>query len=482
MNAPRVFRNTALLLLAQVLVTPVVVLVNAIAARTLGSADFGRFYQALTFTSFVFLLVEWGQPAVLTAKVAIRRSAAGELLGSALAIRLCAAVLAGATVPFLCLLAGYDRDFVIVVALAILGGTFATLSGACQDVVRGFERMDFAAASYVGWQFLSAAAVVPTLLLGGGLRGLLIAQGVCAAVGAVFMLTLLPRMSVPKLSVRFAAVQDLLRSGRPFLVFGLVLMLQPLVDAALLSRFAPAESLGWYAAARKLVGALTFPAVALVASLYPVLCRLHVEDRDGFRRTAADALSAVAIGVVPIALGCALFPELGVAIFGQSRYGPAQDDLRVLAPYILLVYLSMPIGSCLVSSGRQVAWTVVQFVSVLISAGLDPPLIRWFQAHAGNGGLGVCVATVVSEILMLSGGLWLLPEGILRRIPRRPLACALLSGAVMAATAAIALSVTSLDALTRAILAVLAYVVSVKLCGGVNFLELRSLMGVLRRR
>jgi len=80
---------------------------------------------------------------------------------------------------------------------------------------------------------------------------------------------------------------------------------------------------------------------------------------------------------------------------------------------------------------------------------------------------------------MLSGGLWLLPEGILRQIPRRPLACALLSGAAMAA---VALYVTSLDALPRAILAVLAYAVCLTLSGGVNFSELRSLVGVLRKR
>src|SRR5262249_28553577 len=151
-----------------------------------------------------------------------------------------------------------------------------------------------------------------------------------------------------------------------------------MVDAAMLSKFSAPEGMGWYAAARKLVGVLTFPASALLAALYPTLCRLRLEDMDAYRRTAADALYIVTIVVVPIALGCALFPQVGVAIFGQSNYGPANDDLRLLAPYILLVYFSMPLGSCLTSSGRQVAWTLVQFACVIVSAVLDPPLIRWF--------------------------------------------------------------------------------------------------------
>jgi Na+-driven multidrug efflux pump len=50
---------------------------------------------------------------------------------------------------------------------------------------------------------------------------------------------------------------------------------------------------------------------------------------------------------------------------------------------------------------------MIQFASVIVSAACDPPLIIWFQAHTGNGGLGVCVATVGSEVLMLAGGLYL---------------------------------------------------------------------------
>jgi O-antigen/teichoic acid export membrane protein len=418
LHATRVFRNTSLLVIAQAIVTPISVLSNAIAARALGSANFGLLYQALTFSSFVFLFVEWGQSSVLTGRVARQRSAAGELLGSGISFRLAAALAALILVPAVCLLAGYDLQFLIVLELMMVLATFTSVSAACQDVFRGFERTDFAAGSYVGWQLLSAAVVIPTLLAGGGLRGMLIAQVSCAVLGMLFVLKMLPRMQVPKLSVRREVVVDLFRAGHPFILFGLVLLLQPVIDAAMLSKFAATDSMGWYAAARKLVGILIFPAAALVAALYPTLCRLHAEDADAYRKTAGDALFAVCVFVVPVALGCGLFPEVGVAIFGQQNFAPAADDLRILAPYVFLVYFSMAIGSCLVSAGRQNGWTLVQLGSVALSAALDPPLISWFQSHSGNGGLGVCTAAVISEVCMVCGGLWLLPKGILVQIPR----------------------------------------------------------------
>jgi O-antigen/teichoic acid export membrane protein len=411
-------RNTGLLVLAQAIVTPLSILINAVAGRTLGAANFGLLYQSLTFSSFVFLFVEWGQSNVLTGKVARQRTQAGELLGSAIFLRAGAALLALIAVPVACALAGYDRDFLIVLELAMLAAGFLTVAGACQDVFRGFERTDFAAASFVGFQLLSAAVVIPTLLRGGGVRGLLIAQASCAALGMLFVLKMLPRMDVPKLSVHREVMGELFRGGHPFILFGLVLLLQPVVDAAMMSKFATAQSMGWYAAARKLVGILTFPAAALIAALYPTLCRLYAQDQAAYRRTAADALLTVSLVVLPVTAGCGFFPQLGVAIFGLRDFGPAADDLRILAPYIFLVYFSMVIGSCLVSAGRQNAWTVVQLGSVVVSAALDPPLISWFQNHYGNGGLGVCTAAVLSEVLMVGGGLWLLPKGILAEVPR----------------------------------------------------------------
>jgi O-antigen/teichoic acid export membrane protein len=477
LSTRKVLHNAGLLVVAQAIATPIAVVVNALAARKLGAADFGSLYQALTFSAFAFLFVEWGQPNVLMARVAMQHDSSGRLLGSALVFRLAMSALAILGVSAVCLLARYDARFITLMALVMVGSTFATLSGACQDVLRGYERADFAAACFVGWQILSAAVVVPTLLLGGGIYGFLLAQVACAAVGCLFVISMLPRLGVPSLAVTTSTIKDLFRSGGPFLTFGLVLLLQPLVDAAMLSRLAPAEDLGWYAAARKLVGVAVYPASALVLALYPTLCRVRTESMTAYRDTMAEALYAVTLLVVPVALGCALFPGLGVAIFGQEAYGPAQDDLRVLAAYVALVYFSMPIGSCLVSSGRQNAWTAVQFVCVLVSVALDPPLIRWFHARAGNGGLGVCVSAVVSEILMVAGGLAILPTGVLAKPSRPKLAAVVLSGAAMTA---VALGGIGLVEWLRALAAVIAYGVCLQLLGGFNFLQTRSFLRALR--
>ena len=166
-------------------------------------------------------------------------------------------------------------------------------------------------------------------------------------------------------------------------------------------------------------------------------------------------------------------------IFSERSYGPAEDNLRVLAPFILLVYFSMPIGTCLAASGRAGIWAGVQFACVIVSAVAGPPLIIWFQANMDNGGLGVCVAAVLSEVLMVAAGLYLLPSGILDRTLARRLGAAFVAGAAMAG---VAWASSSINVYASAVLAVLAYAVVLPLCKAVTVTELRGAVAMLRKR
>jgi O-antigen/teichoic acid export membrane protein len=474
-----ILRNTLLLVGAQVIVIPLSIVINAVAARVLGPSDFGQLYLATTFCSLAFLVVEWGQPTALTGMVARDRSRAGALLGSGLALRACLLPLVLLLLVIGCALAGYDRRFLLILAWVLVGSTFATVAGACQDIMRGYERSDFAAGGTIAAQLLSAVIVVPTLLIIGGLQSFLIAQAACAAIGAMVLILLLPAMGVPRLSVSRRDGQALFSAGMSFLLFNLILALQPSVDAVFLSKMASPQAIGWQAAARRLTGLLIFPASALTAALYPTLSRLYTEDRAAFRSTAASALRTTPAIAVPIALGCALFPHIGIDLFGKDAYGPAEANLRILALFVLLLYVTMPVSTALLAAGRQRAWSAAQFGCVALSAALDPWLIPWFQERSGNGGLGVCVSTVAGEVLMLAVGLYLLPRDIFDRSYWRSYASVAAAGVVMAA---IALALSWVTPYAAAPVALLGYLACLWLTGGLDKKQIALLTSVVRRR
>jgi O-antigen/teichoic acid export membrane protein len=236
--------------------------------------------------------------------------------------------------------------------------------------------------------------------------------------------------------------------------------------------------MGWYAVSRRLVGALLLPATALIGALYPTLCRLHATDRESFTRTTNGALRSVALLAVPIALGCGLYPQIGVALFSRQYFRPAEDNLRIMAILVALVYFSMPLGICIMAAGRQRAWGLVQCLCVAVSLVFDPLLVPVFQRRTGNGGLGLCIAAVMSEAVMIACGVALAPSGVFDRGLRRLLGLTLVSGAAMMVTAQIA---KPLWPVIAAPLSLLAYTGALWLTGGVDNSQVAAIWAMVRR-
>jgi len=430
-----VLRNAAWLVLAQLAATPLSVAVQAVMARHLGPADFGFIYLAGTLCGLGFLVVDFGQSTALPGLVARDRTRTGELLGTSLAWRAALSVAIYLALSLLCRALGLGATLEVALGLVALASGLGALARGIQDAVRGLERTDLAAWGLWGQQLLTALLVIPTLLLGGRLVGTLLAQAAAAGLSLLAVVGVLRWLDLGRLACKRSGLEELLRAGGPFLLLGLALAVQPNVDALLLARLTPPAVVGWHAAALRLFGALMLPASSLVTALYPTLCRLHAHDPAAYRLTARAGLRTAAVLAVPLAVGCGLYPDLGVWIFNRGVFGPSEGNLRLLAPCLLLMYYSMACGCCLSAAGRQRAWSLVQLGAVAVGATADWLLIPRFQAGYANGGLGVCVSLTLCEVLLLASAVAILPAGVLDRSVGRTLVFTWLGGGAMVAAA-----------------------------------------------
>jgi O-antigen/teichoic acid export membrane protein len=410
----RLLRNTILLTIGQVIGVPLSMLANMLTARYLGPAAFGQMYIGGTFNAFGFLFVEWGQGGVLPALIAADRARAGRLVGTCLVWAALGALAIYPVLMALCVILDYGPEIRVVVTLFAVGYMLSAMSNVGQYAMIGLERAEVAAFRQILEQSSVLAIVIPILILGGRLNAALVGHAVVTAIVLSYVLYAV-RSSGIRLSVEPATFKTLFRLGTPFVFMGLAMTLQPVIDAAFVSKLGSAEVMGWHSAARRIVGFLIFPTSALVGALYPTLCRLYATDMPGFKRTASRALRATTVMVFPVALGCLLYPEIGIAFYDRRLFAPAEDNLRILSMFVFLLYFTMPVGISVLAAGRQRAWTLVQSSCVLVSLGLDPILVRWFQHRLGNGGLGVSITTVLSEVIVLACGVYLAPRGLFDR-------------------------------------------------------------------
>jgi O-antigen/teichoic acid export membrane protein len=457
---------------------PLTILYSALQARYLGPTAVGYIYIATTFNAFGFMAVGWGQAGALPALVATNREQVGEFLGSALVWRSASAVVVAAVLLVVTKLLGYDTQVVVAMGLVSIGFALSHLSDACQYAIFGFERTDLAAKRQLFEQLLTVTIVGSILVLGGKLGASLAGAAATTAVVFVYVWHTLRPAGIERVSFRWEALKWVLKRGTPFVVLQLAMTLQPYVDTLFLSKLAPG-AVGWYSVARRLMGVLVFPAAVLGGAMYPTLCRLHATDPEAFIKTNSATLRSTTLLMFPVALGCYLFPEIGISVFGTGSFGPAEANLQVLSLFLFLMYFSMPLGNCLLASGRQRTWALVQTLCVAVSLVGDPFLVPWFERHTGNGGLGVCWTTVVSEVLMVALGVVLAPRGILDRRFARVLALGALSGLVMAATAR---ALSRWNAFAVAPVAVATYFVTLWLTGGIEKHQVATVREMVRAK
>ncbi len=478
-TARLIIKNTAYLTAAQVVTIPISIGLNAAMARTLGAEAFGTIYFVTTLATFGYLLVNFGHSGAIPMIVAQDKSLAGATLASSLVGRAGLALLVYALLAIGCAVAGYDANTQYALLIVFITHGLISIHAACKDTMRGLERTDLPAAIHVIQQLLTAAVTIPALYFSGNLLVVL----TMAVVSHLLFLPPVVRMvrstGVGRLRFDRATLSRLYLVGAPWVASSVATELQPNLDALYLSQLAPAEVMGWYAVSRRLIGPLLLPATALFGAAYPTLCRLHASDREGFISTSRGMLSNVGLVVVPVAACTGLFPEAGIAIFGREGFAAAEDNMRILSVFLLFLYFSMPIGQTVLASGRQRAWAVVQALCVVNSLILDPLLIPLFQKSHGNGGLGLCVAAVVSEAVVVVGGIVLLPKGVLSWGVLRSLG---LSGLCVLPMAVIAWFGRGFSVWLVAPVAVVAYALSAWWTGAVERDHVRALATRVRAK
>jgi O-antigen/teichoic acid export membrane protein len=421
-------RNAFHLVLGQIVTTALAIALNATLGRALGAVDFGVLYLVTTMATFSYVFVDWGQNTYLVREVARHPARAGELLGTSIALRVCAAALVCALAAALAWLLGYDartRGLAAVLIAAMLPFVIAQTVG---QIFRGRERMDYDALVGVLAKTLTLIATLAALALGGRLLAAILAQGMggMGALGLAWLL--LRRLKLPPLRATLALARELLVGGTPFVAMVVGIHAQVYLDAIVLSKLASASSVGWYGAARTIISTIIAPASIVGTAAFPRLSRAVSEPTE-FKREVRTALRPL-LGLGTLAaVGTYLFADLAVRlIYGHGAFAPAATLLRVFAPLLLLFFVDVILGSA-VMAARPKQLAAVKLVAVALTTGLDVLLVPVCQARYGNGGIGLVLAFAGSEALMVVAAVALLPRGTLDRGVLLDVGRALLAGA-----------------------------------------------------
>lgn len=472
-------RSAFHLVIGQVATTALAIAFSAAIGRRLGAADFGVFFLVTTMSTFAWVVVEWGQSQLLVREVAKRPDAAGALLGTGVALRLAGALPVSLVAILAGRLLGYDARTLWLLALAMATSVPFFLSQAYATVFRARERMDLDAQVSVLFKALTFVLALVALLSGGGVAGILLAQGGAGAAALAYAIARARGLGIARLGATRATTRFLLKEGTPILAISIAVTVQPYLDAIILSRLLPPAPVGWYGAARNIMGTLVAPATILGAASYPRLSRaasspaqLRVELRTAMR----PLLGLGALGAV----GTYLFADVAVGlIYGARGFAPAAAILQVFAPALFLVCIDVLFQSAVLAVDRSHALAAAKAINVAVCTGIALALVPWAQARYGNGGIGLVAAFGASEVIMFGAALWIMPRGSVEVGFAVDIARAVAAGGV---TLLLFRLVPPLPAFVGIPACIVAFAAAAAALGLVRREEVQSLAGALGRR
>ncbi len=361
-------QNTALLTISSILQKAVAFGYFALIARTIGTANIGVYFIALTLVTTVGVIDDLGLNSVLIRDIARDRSNAPAILKKVLSIKLLMIPVAVAVAYFLPVLLGFDDKSTLLVRLAIpvmLADTFAlTFYG----VLRGLQELKYESIGIFIGQLLSSIIGVAVLFFFGAELPILIFALLIGSTWNAFYsgYQVWKRLGSDAFIPSTNSMMPILRTAFPFFLAAVFVKIYSSVDSFTLKSVLGDSAVGLYAVAYKLTYAFQFLPLAFIGALYPKMASLSNNATD-LKKTFLGAEWYLALLVSPIVFGiAALAPEIIPFMYGEDYLGSIMP-LTILIFVLIPIFLDFPIGSYLNATGRQMTKTSIMGVTMIVN-------------------------------------------------------------------------------------------------------------------
>lgn len=428
-------RNTLYLTVASVAQKAIAFVYFTLVANQIGKASQGDYFLALSVTTILSVVSDWGLSSVLIREIAHEPEGAVRITRSTLGLKIPLIILGMLGSIGLAYALHYDQQVIRLVAFATLILAADAISLTFFGVLRGLQNLRYESLGIFVGQILSASVGLVALKFHAGLDVLVLALLVGSTWNALFSASrvakhlgwkaIVPTFDAPR-------AKQLLKLSLAFALASLFVKVYSYIDSILLKQFLGSEAVGTYSIAYKITYAFQFLPMAFVGGLYPAFAsRFAKKDEKGLARVFDDAIWYTAILAAPIAFGISTLSSEIISAF-YPKFAEAAVVLRVEIFALIVLFLDFPVGALLNATHRQNTKTLIMGGTMIINAGLNLLLIPRL------GLLGAAVTAVASFGFMLVVGLLCVPRLIpyrfgtfFRRVSPIILSGALMGGAVL---------------------------------------------------
>ena len=390
----RIFKNTSILFIAQIVNYILAFFYTIYLARYLGVSDFGILTFGISFTTIMGVTADLGLSILTVREIARDKSISSSYTGNLIVIKL---VLSSITMGLIALfmnLFNYPAQTIQVVYLLGLWMVFTSFTQLFYSVFQAYEKMEYQSIGTILYSILLFSGVFYGIFSNFSIQWFaliyLIVSGVVLFYTIFIYLARFPR---PNLQVNWNFWKSKLTLALPLSIASIFSTIAFRVDTVLLSLFQGYVVVGLYTAPYKIIEVLLFIPSVYSAVIFPVLSRFHVSSKESFQLIYIKSIKYMIILGLPIAAGVTILSQDIILLLYQSAFSGSVVALQILIWTVPLLLLTTSFGIILISMNKQVLAIRLTFIYMIFNIGVNLVVIPQFSY------LGAAVVTVLTELL-----------------------------------------------------------------------------------
>jgi len=399
--------NSGWLLLERLVRLVLGLLVVAWVARYLGPAQYGELAYVLAYMAFFTVLASLSLDGFVLRDVSRDSSVAGEVLGTALYLRLAIGLLCWllAVAGMVWLKGWQDRS----VWIAALVGSMLVFN-AIDSIDLWFQSQSQSRRTVIVKlvaMLLTSAVKVLLVLQQAPLvafAAVTLLDGLISTIGLMLAYRRFP--CAQAWQFKTARARQLLDQSWPLIISGLSVTFYTRVDQLLINRMLGEHALGIYTAVMPFTSSWMFIPIIITTSFAPILSRMRVDSMPAYQLKLAQLLRLSALIALSIALCLYVFSGLITQVFLGAEYRDSASVLGILGFSNIFVFIGICQGIWVINEGWR--WIVISstIAAAICSFALNLLLIPMYGVDgAAYASLLTLSVSVILVPLLLSSGL-----------------------------------------------------------------------------
>ena len=393
----RIAKNTAVLLVANIISKVLSFFYVMYIARYLGAEGFGILSFALAFTGIFGVLTDLGLSPLTVREVAREKSLAVKYLGNITVIKIFLVIITFGLIALTINFLSYPEQTIKVVYLVALSVIFSSFSNMFTSIFQAYEKMEYQSLGQILNSILMLSGALFAISRGLSVVGFASIYFIVSVIvlGYSFLVSAW-KFVLPRIELDFSFWKPTIKEALPFGLSGIFITIYYWIDSVMLSLMKGNEVVGWYNAAYRLIVILLFIPSIINIVVFPAMSRFHISSQNSLNLMSRKYFKfMLAIGI-PIGVGTTLLADKVILLIFGAGYIQSIIALQILVWAMVFIFANAAFVRLFGSINKQIIVTKITGICMIENIILNLLIIPLFSY------IGASITTVITEFTIVT--------------------------------------------------------------------------------